>query len=188
MAATITEHSARFRSVGASVSCMGFVLRDDYFMYNSMRSTTHHQAGAQDPVAMRKKLPTWSALAALGMIALALLIGLGIFLWTRDTEVEQLMEILAAGDPADTAWAFEKLKVVDYRDLDQFLPYLTSTRPTTLELLARTFLHQGAVRTARTVGRSLILGSGVASPAAPPRPNATCQARRSSLASVVDAQ
>jgi len=88
---------------------------------------------------MKKKLPRWSALAALGLIALALLIGLGIFLGTQDTEVEQLMEILAAGDPADAVWAFEKLKVVDCRDLDQFLPYLPSTRPTPLEHMVAMF-------------------------------------------------
>src|SRR5688572_204372 len=86
-----------------------------------------------------KKLPKWSALAALGLIALALLIGLGIFLGSQDTEVEQLMEILAAGDPADAAWAFEKLKGVNCRDLDRFLPYLRSTRPTPLEQMMATF-------------------------------------------------
>jgi hypothetical protein len=96
---------------------------------------------------LKKKVLTSSVLAGLGLPALALLVGLGLFLWKQRTEVERLMEILAAGDPGDAAWAFEKLKEV--RDLEDFLSYLESTRPTPLEQMSATFhgpLFNGSIQ------------------------------------------
>ena len=96
---------------------------------------------------LKKKFIATSVLAAIG---LAILAGLGVFVWSRETEVEQLMKIVAAGDRPDATWAFEKLKEVSRERLDEFLPYLSSTRPIPLEDMAATFpdgpLFNGGIR------------------------------------------
>lgn len=95
---------------------------------------------------MKRKVLTASVLAGLGLLAAGLLVALAIYLWSQPTRVEQLMEVLADGDPGDAAWAFEKLKEVPHRELEDFLSYLESTRPTPLEQMSASFEISGASR------------------------------------------
>ena len=86
---------------------------------------------------------------------IALFVGFGavgvftIFVFLRlqaKNEVAQLISGLSGDNPADVAWAFEKLKAVEDSHLWHLLPHIESNARTTLKHMARSDRHYNGVR------------------------------------------